>query len=258
MLSIGVWHATRKPHSFSFLMASPELSQPSEHKLSVLPENGDRPTKSMGARVQRAQWLRAAILGASDGLLSTSSLMIGVSSAKEDQLSMIVAGVAGTVAGAFSMAVGEFVSVSTQRDIEREAVNKSQSVDKVNVVKEPVAEALTPGRSPMMRAMAIAVDHEMETLPNPVKAAAASGLAFMVGSALPLLSGGFIKQYQARVLALVAVTTAALVALGGAGALLGGSRRIGLSAARVLIGGWVAMGVTYLSLKLLDVDDLKT
>ncbi|GLT26944.1 hypothetical protein SLA2020_019790 [Shorea laevis] len=68
--------------------------------------------------LQRAQWLRAAILGANDGLLSTTSLMLGVGAAKEDRQSIILSGLGGALAGACSMAVGEFVSVSTQRDIE--------------------------------------------------------------------------------------------------------------------------------------------
>lgn len=68
---------------------------------------------------RRAQWLRAAILGANDGLLSTTSLMLGVGAAKESKQVMVLSGVAGAVAGALSMAVGEFVSVSTQRDIEK-------------------------------------------------------------------------------------------------------------------------------------------
>lgn len=70
-------------------------------------------------RVRLGQWIRAAILGANDGLLSTTSLMLGVGAAKEDRRSMVVSGLAGAVAGACSMAVGEFVSVSTQRDIEK-------------------------------------------------------------------------------------------------------------------------------------------
>ncbi|KAJ0693786.1 putative Ccc1 family protein [Helianthus annuus] len=77
-------------------------------------------------RLQRAQWLRAAILGANDGLLSTTSLMMGVGAAQEDQWLMVLSGLAGAIAGACSMAVGEFVSVSTQRDIES-AVNQQEN-----------------------------------------------------------------------------------------------------------------------------------
>ncbi|XP_059623383.1 vacuolar iron transporter homolog 3-like [Cornus florida] len=98
-------------------MHSPHtLETSAEHKLDVADKKEERIN-----RLQRAQWLRAAILGANDGLLSVTLLMLGVGAAKESKESMIVSGLAGAFAGACSMAVGEFVSVSTQRDIEREA-----------------------------------------------------------------------------------------------------------------------------------------
>lgn len=105
-------------------MASPKkIEACGEHKLSI--KDDEREKKH--ARLQRAQWLRAAILGANDGLLSTTSLMLGVGAAKEDQRSMVLSGLAGALAGACSMAVGEFVSVSTQRDIERAVSEKCDS-----------------------------------------------------------------------------------------------------------------------------------
>ncbi|KAF2312535.1 hypothetical protein GH714_034994 [Hevea brasiliensis] len=97
-------------------MVSPKISETCvEHKV----EEADHDNYQRAKRLQRAQWLRAAILGASDGLLSTTSLMLGVGAAEEDGQSMILSGLAGAFAGACSMAVGEFVSVSTQRDIEK-------------------------------------------------------------------------------------------------------------------------------------------
>ncbi|KAL2482353.1 vacuolar iron transporter-like protein 2-like [Forsythia ovata] len=96
----------------------------SEIKISI--ENEEE--KKMIELIERGQWLRAAILGANDGLLSTTSLMLGVGAGKEDKWLMIISGLAGAVAGAYSMAVGEFVSVSTQRDIELHAnILKSSS-----------------------------------------------------------------------------------------------------------------------------------
>ncbi|XP_008799163.2 vacuolar iron transporter homolog 2-like [Phoenix dactylifera] len=247
-----------------------------EHKLSVPDETHGGDEK--GARAQRAQWLRAAILGASDGLLSTASLMLGVGSAKEDRWSMIISGVAGAVAGAFSMAVGEFVSVSMQRDMEMEG-RKTKTVEQPtitsvtkNFIPPPppppppspaILAAASPslGRSPMMRAIAAAGNKEAvgkddggESLPNPAKAAAASGVAFMAGSLVPLLSSAFISHYSTRVLVLVIATSVALAGSGGLGAYLGGSQ-VRSSATRVLIGGWLSMGVTYLLLKPLDKDD---
>ncbi|XP_073263220.1 uncharacterized protein [Populus alba] len=104
-------------------MASHQISETcAEHKISVADEDAQKVQ-----RLWRAQWLRAAILGANDGLLSTTSLMLGVGAAKEDSRSMVLSGLAGALAGACSMAVGEFVSVSTQRDIERETVSDFSS-----------------------------------------------------------------------------------------------------------------------------------
>lgn len=90
-----------------------------EHKLSVVIETDSKVQEQRVQRVQRAQWLRAAILGANDGLVSTTSLMLGVGAARDDRRSMILSGLAGAVAGACSMAVGEFASVTMQRDIEK-------------------------------------------------------------------------------------------------------------------------------------------
>ncbi|RYR35623.1 hypothetical protein Ahy_A10g050759 isoform A [Arachis hypogaea] len=137
---------------------------------------------------KRAQWLRAAVLGANDGLLSTASLMMGVGAVKQDVKTMILTGVAGLVAGACSMAIGEFVSVYSQYDIEHK--NK---------------------------------------LPNPYTAAMASAVAFSVGALVPLLAAAFIKDYKV---------------FGGVGAVLGKAPFV-KSSLRVLIGGWLAMAVTF-------------
>ncbi|KAK9064968.1 hypothetical protein SSX86_016351 [Deinandra increscens subsp. villosa] len=94
-----------------------------------------KPETTRVERLQRAQWLRAAILGANDGLLSTTSLMMGVGAAREGQWFMILSGIAGAVAGACSTAVGEFVSVSTQRDIEL-VVNQQHSLEKNSSLQE--------------------------------------------------------------------------------------------------------------------------
>ncbi|CAK9147674.1 unnamed protein product [Ilex paraguariensis] len=103
-------------------MASQTPMACADHKLQVT----DKKEEAV-KRVQRAQWLRAAILGANDGLLSTTSLMLGIGAAKEDQRSIVLSGLAGAIAGACSMAVGEFVSVSTQRDIESITVKAPNS-----------------------------------------------------------------------------------------------------------------------------------
>lgn len=212
------------------------------------------------SRIMRAQWLRAAILGANDGLLSTTSLMLGVGAAKEDRGLMIVSGLAGAVAGACSMAVGEFVSVSTQRDIERATIDKTDDV-KGDVRAIEIRQESTPARSPFVKVV-VAVDsresredeeEEEEMMPNPYKAAFASALAFLCGSGFPILAALAFSEHRVRIVGMVVVTTLALLVFGGAGARLGGSP-VRVSAIRVLIGGWISMGVTYGLLKPLDHD----
>ncbi|KAL6844230.1 hypothetical protein ACP4OV_025903 [Aristida adscensionis] len=163
---------------------------------------------------QRANWLRAAVLGANDGLVSTASLMLGVGAVKADARAMVISGFAGLLAGACSMAIGEFVSVCSQRDVE-------------------IAQLEQDGGAAGEAA-----------LPSPVQAAAASALAFSVGALLPLLAAGFIADYRLRVAVVIAAATAALSAFGLVGAVLGRAP-LARSVARVVIGGWAAMSVTF-------------
>lgn len=172
--------------------------------------------------MQRAQWLRAAVLGANDGLVSVASLMIGVGAASSTNKAMLVSGLAGLVAGACSMAIGEFVSVYTQYDIEKTAIEQ---------------ESVNDG------------DEDKEPLANPWLAAGASALAFSIGGLLPLLAGAFLKAWGVRLGVVGGVSSLGLVAFGAIGALLGGTKPY-KGALRVLIGGWLAMLVTYGILKL--------
>ncbi|TVU02411.1 hypothetical protein EJB05_52092, partial [Eragrostis curvula] len=175
----------------------------------------------------RAQWLRAAVLGSNDGLVSVASLMIGVGAVNEGARAMLVSGLAGLVAGACSMAIGEFVSVYAQYDIQ-------------------VAHAERTGRG----RDGDGDDGSNESLPSPAKAAAASALAFAAGAALPLLAGGFVRPWAARVAAVCAATSLGLAGFGAAGAYLGGAKSVFRSGARVFVGGWLAMAVTFGVLKL--------
>ncbi|KAL8125326.1 vacuolar iron transporter homolog 2.1-like [Apium graveolens] len=267
-----------------------------QHKLSVVNE-----TAESLKRLQRGQWIRAAVLGANDGLLSTTSLMLGVGAAKEDQWSMVLSGLAGAIAGACSMAVGEFVSVSTQRDIESSVIEKCEPEEKhngdVRIQVNPIANlsaevyksnefimspsmahpsksptpnptyshVLSSAQSPMMKivmsdARKSTLDGpEMfndrnERLPNPFKAATASAVSFLCGSFFPLLAALLVHDNAIRPIVIVIVASAALALFGVIGAFLGGSS-IRLSAIRVLLGGWIAMGITYGLLKPLDKDD---
>ena len=183
---------------------------------------------------QRAQWLRAAVLGANDGLVSVASLMMGVGSVKEDIKPMLLAGFAGLFAGACSMAIGEFVSVYTQRDIEVAQIKRENSM-KVGENEE---------------------EGEKEKLPNPFQAAFASALAFSVGAVMPLLAAAFIKPHKVRLGVLVLVASLALVVFGIVGAVLGKTPKV-KSSIRVLVGGWMAMAITFGLTKLIGSDGLQ-
>uniref|UniRef100_A0A7N0UEC4 Vacuolar iron transporter n=1 Tax=Kalanchoe fedtschenkoi TaxID=63787 RepID=A0A7N0UEC4_KALFE len=180
---------------------------------------------------QRAQWVRAAVLGANDGLVSVASLMMGVGAVKVDIKAMLLAGFAGLIAGACSMAIGEFVSVYTQRDIEV-AQRKRERMR-----QEGAAES---------------GEESGEQLPNPLQAATASALAFSLGAMMPLLAAAFTRSsnHMVRLGVIGAVVSLALVVFGGAGAVLGRTP-VMKSVMRVLVGGWLAMAVTYGMTKLI-------
>ncbi|KAL7617408.1 hypothetical protein Lser_V15G00262 [Lactuca serriola] len=168
---------------------------------------------------KRSQWLRAAVLGANDGLVSTASLMMGVGAVKQDIKAMILTGFAGLVAGACSMAIGEFVSVYSQLDIEVAQLKRDFNRRDIEVA-------------------------ETDGLPNPWQAAAASALAFSLGAMVPLLAASFIKPYKVRILVMAGAVTAALAVFGWLGAALGRAPAV-KSTIRVVVGGWMAMAITY-------------
>ncbi|KAJ8572556.1 hypothetical protein K7X08_009067 [Anisodus acutangulus] len=177
---------------------------------------------------KRAQWLRAAVLGANDGLLSTSSLMMGIGAINQDAKSMILTGTAGLVAGACSMAIGEFVSVYSQYDIEV---------------------------SQMKRENATELEEKKKKLPSPLQAAGASAFAFAIGAIVPLLAAIFVKDYHVRLGVMVSAVSLALLGFGGLGAYLGKAPLV-KSSLRVLIGGWLAMGITFGLTKLAGITGL--
>ncbi|KAJ4835831.1 hypothetical protein Tsubulata_033036 [Turnera subulata] len=174
---------------------------------------------------QRGQWLRAALLGANDGLVSVASLMMGVGSVKQDIKPMLLAGFAGLVAGACSMAIGEFVSVYTQLDIERAQLKRERMSGGSSIGQDEE-------------------DKKAEQLPIPMQAAIASALAFAVGAVIPLLAAVFIHDYKVRLIVVTCVVSLALVGFGVLGAVLGNTPVV-KSSVRVLFGGWVAMAITF-------------
>ncbi|KAK2383591.1 hypothetical protein P8452_38694 [Trifolium repens] len=183
---------------------------------------------------QRAQWLRAAMLGANGGLIIVASLMIGIGAIKEDISVMLLAGFVGLVAGACSMAIGEFVSVYTQYDIEIAQIKREREIANNNNDEER---------------------NEKEKLPNPFQAALASALAFSVGALMPLLAAAFIKNHNIRMGVVAAVVSFALLVFGSVGAVIG-KTPVMRSCVRVLIGGWMAMAITFGFTKLIGTTGL--
>jgi VIT1/CCC1 family predicted Fe2+/Mn2+ transporter len=208
----------------------------------------------------RANWLRAAVLGANDGIVSTASLVLGVAASGASASAIVTAGIAGLVAGALSMAAGEFVSVSSQRDAERADLRleaRELRTDPDGELRElatiyerrglepaladEVARALTRGDALEAHARdELGLDESR--LARPLQAAWTSALAFSTGAALPLLAVA-LTPAGAHLAATVVVTLLALGLLGDLGARLGGAPR-GAATVRVVVWGAVAMAVT--------------
>jgi VIT1/CCC1 family predicted Fe2+/Mn2+ transporter len=212
--------------------------------------------------VNRIGWLRAGVLGANDGILSTASLIVGVASASSGKTAVMVAGLAGLVAGAMSMAAGEYVSVSSQADTEAADIAR----EKAELKADPAGEtdelaqiyqdrglsaglALLVAREMMAGdALAAHTRDELGITPalaaNPIQAGLVSAATFASGAALPLAVAGLIPE--ASILVWVSLATlVALTALGAIGARIGGAG-IWRGAARVALWGALAMLVTAL------------
>lgn len=213
-----------------------------------------------GHRVSRIGWLRAAVLGANDGLISTASLIVGVASAAKSPTEVIVAGVAAVVAGAMSMAAGEYVSVSSQADTERAEL--ARETQELRDLPEAEAEELTQiyvGRGlelelarqvagQLMAKDALAAHARDElglsdlTSARPIQAALASAASFAAGAVAPLLIA-LIAPRSALVVTVFAVSLVGLAGLGVIGAKAGGAV-IWRAAVRVTFWGALAMAVT--------------
>ncbi len=209
---------------------------------------------------QRSNWLRAAILGANDGILSTSSLVLGVAASGASSQTVVVAGIAGMTAGALSMAAGEYVSVSSQRDAERADLRLEErelSNDPAGELRELTLIYERRGLpSDLARDVALALSKRdalaahardelglaSQRLARPFQAAWTSAISFVAGAILPLLAVG-VTPAGVRVLACVLVALLALALLGDLGARLGGAPR-GPATLRTLAWGIAAMAVT--------------
>lgn len=210
--------------------------------------------------VSRIGWLRAAVLGANDGLVSTASLVMGVAAAGATRSSIVVAGVAGLVAGAMSMAAGEYVSVSSQSDTEKADLARETAelvADRDAEVTELAgiyaARGVDPDLSRQVALQLMAKDalgaHARDELgiseitqARPVQAAFASALSFALGALPPLVL--VLLAPQSGMIVWIGVTAlAGLAGLGALGALAGGAR-VGRSVVRVVFWGIIAMAAT--------------
>lgn len=212
--------------------------------------------------IHRSNWLRAAVLGANDGILSTASIAIGVAAASTTREPIVLATLAGLVAGALSMAAGEYVSVSSQTDIEQADIEreKQELIDMPAIELQRLAEIYEERGLQKDTAMVVAKEltahdalgaHIRDELgitdisqANPVQASLASGLAFTVGGILPFIVAVFMPldtiEYTLYGSALLF-----LILLGGISARTGGSSMV-RAIIRVTFWGTVAMGLTAL------------
>lgn len=218
------------------------------------------PARKEQHRMGRVGWLRAAVLGANDGILSTSSLVLGVATAHTTHGNVVVAGMAGLVAGAMSMAAGEFVSVHSQADAESAELEREQlelKTDDQGEHKELTAiyveRGLDPALAKQVAQQLMAHDalgaHARDELgitttgtPRPVQAALASAASFAVGAALPL--GVAALAPMVHLVPLVAATSLVFLALLGALAAHAGGARVLAGAMRVTFWGALAMAIT--------------
>ncbi|HEX7557911.1 MAG TPA: VIT family protein [Usitatibacter sp.] len=210
-------------------------------------------------RLERTGWLRAAVLGANDGIVSTASLILGVAAASGTEASVIVAGVAGLVAGAMSMATGEYVSVHSQKDLESAALDQERAELKADAEGEQkelaaiyvhrgldaslakqVAEQLTAHGARAAHARD-ELGISKATTAKPLQAALASACSFAAGGALPLLVAIFARQHVIAFVACAALVSLAF--LGGLAAWMGGAKIVP-GVARVLFWSAAAMAVT--------------
>jgi VIT1/CCC1 family predicted Fe2+/Mn2+ transporter len=215
----------------------------------------------VGGLSSRLNWLRAGVLGANDGIVSVAGLVVGVAGATPERGPIFIAGVAGLTAGAVSMALGEYVSVSSQRDselaqlaTERRELSEDPDAELAELAGLYEAKGLTPATARTVAAeltahdaLAAHVDAELnldpQALTSPIHAAGASALSFLLGAALPLIAI-LLPPAAWRVPVTVLVVLVALGLTGWASARIGGGngRRAVL---RVVIGGAAGLATTY-------------
>ncbi|MDE0545239.1 VIT family protein [Microbacterium sp. C7(2022)] len=211
---------------------------------------------------QRLNWLRAGVLGANDGIVSTAAVVVGVASATSDTAPVLLAGSAALVGGAISMALGEYVSVSSQRDTEKALIEKERreldedpeaELAELTALYEAqglshatattVAQELT-AKDPLKAHLAVELNIDQDDVVSPWHAAFASAIAFTVGALLPMATI-LLAPHPARIWLTFVAVLVALAATGFVAAWIGGASR-GRAILRTVIGGALALGATFL------------
>lgn len=210
---------------------------------------------------QRLNWLRAGVLGANDGIVSVAAVVVGVAVATTDAPTVLLAGFAALIGGAISMALGEYVSVSSQRDTERSLIAKERAELQTMPAEELAelaqlyeAKGLSPATARRVAeeltahdALAAHLDAELhitlDDVVSPWRAAAASMVSFVLGAALPMLAIT-LPAAQARIPATCVAVLVALAATGAVAAWLGGAPW-GRAVARTVLGGAAALAASY-------------
>jgi len=214
-----------------------------------------------GSVTNKLNWLRASVLGANDGIVSVAGIVVGVAAATAERGPVFTAGIAGLAAGALSMAVGEYVSVSTQRDTERALLQLERQelklqpeveLDELTGLYEArglthetaleVAEELT-AHDPLAAHAEVELHIDPEELTNPWQAAISSAVSFTLGAILPLIAI-LVPPPSARILVTVITVLIALAITGWVSARLGGAKPL-RPTLRVTVGGALAMAITF-------------
>lgn len=229
-----------------------------EADFAPVPHPGE---EHVGNLAGRLNWLRAGVLGANDGIVSTASIVVGVAGASSSTAAIATAAAAALVGGAISMALGEYVSVSSQRDSQRSLIEKErqeladdpegeleeltqlyQAQGLARSTAEQVARELTE-HDALAAHLATELNIDEDDVASPGHAAAASALSFAIGAALPLLAV-LLPPASVRVPVTFVVVLVALALTGAMGARIGGAP-VGRATARVVLGGALALVATF-------------
>lgn len=224
--------------------------------------------KELATSNNKLNALRASVLGANDGIVSTAGLVLGVAGATIDKEAVLLAGVAGLISGALSMAAGEYVSVSSQRDSRKAFLKRSKEAKLDSQASKPVAEGVQLAKAYISLGMskdtalvaakevskagktkeALGVDtesgkKEAEQIVNPWYSSASSAVAFVLGSSIPLVAIALSPADQAPIYTIAAVIIS-LILTGALSAAAGKANKV-VAAARIVLWGVAAMGITY-------------